>query len=192
MNLHPLSVRLFIALPVPPIYRPILNDWTNMLKGKWSFKRWLHQDDYHITLKFIGNCDFNKALLIKERIRELSSTITPFSLSINGLGTFDNSVSSKILWAGVQGDLQKLHNIHQLIDAEMEQLGFERERNTYRPHITLARNHLQGIITEQQLLLAPTIKENTLSWKAKEIVLYQTHLGKSPAYQPLSIYSLKG
>lgn len=192
MTLQPLKARLFIALPIPPKYRPILNSWSEMLRKKWSFKRWLHPDDYHITLKFIGDCEFKQTLLIKERLKALAPKVSPFNLAIEGLGTFDNNVCSKILWAGVQGELHSLLQLHQQIDAAMEQTGIDTEKNAYRPHITLARNHLDGVITKEQLEMAPTIKEQMLTWQAKEIVLYQTHLGKSPAYQPLSIYPLLG
>lgn len=190
--MQPFQARLFIAIPVPPIYRPILNDWSKLLNGRWNFKRWLHPDDYHITLKFIGECDFHQALAIKEKLKNLVITENPFSLSIEGLGTFDNRTSSKILWAGVQGDLEPLNQLHNRVDKELEKIGFTPEDKMYRPHVTLARNHLNGIIKSDEIVNAPSIKEGVLTWKVNEIVLYQTHLGKSPAYQPLAIYPFEG
>lgn len=192
MTQKPFQARLFIAVPVPPQYRPILKSWSDLLQTKWSFKRWLHPNDYHITLKFIGECDFPQTLKIKEHLKTIAASNSSMSLSIEGLGTFDNNVSTKILWAGVQGELNRLEQLHKQIDTALEKLGFVKEKNTYKPHITLARNYLGGIIDKSEMLKAPTVKDNILNWNANEIVLYQTHIGQSPAYQPLAIYPLQG
>lgn len=121
-------------------------------------------------------------------MKEISSKQRSFTLRIEGLGTFDNRESTKILWAGVDGDLIRLHHLQQEVDQAMEALNFEPEKQRYRPHVTLARNYVNGILTAHELEKAPTLKENLIAWEAKEIVLYQTHLGQSPSYQPIAIY----
>jgi len=186
--MHPIQARLFIAIPVPNPYRSILSAWAEVIKEKWNFKRWLHPADYHITLKFLGECDFTTANQVKKHLKEISGRQHSFTLRIEGLGTFDNRENTKILWAGVDGDLIRLHQLQQEVDQAMETLHFEPEKQRYRPHVTLARNYVNGILTAHELEKAPTLKENLISWEAKEIVLYQTHLGQSPSYQPIAIY----
>lgn len=182
------QARLFIALPIPQQNRVVLNQLSQKLQERWGFRRWLHPNDYHITLKFIGECDFQQALLIKDQLRDISNNIHSFQLRIGKLGTFNNRSSSKILWAGVHGDLLALQSLRNQIEDKMELIGFAKEINTYRPHISLARNYTQGILHKEELLLAPSIKEHTITWTVKELVLYQTHLGITPAYQPLAVY----
>lgn len=166
----------------------MLEQWSEQLRIKWTFKRWLHRDDYHITIKFLGECDYQKANNIKKLLQSIALTSNPFSLSISGLDTFDNKGTSKILWAGVHGQLSELHQLQQHVDHEMQTLGFEKEKNIYQPHVTLARNYTSGLLSKEQLAKAIHIKEDIISWEAKELVLYQTHLGQSPAYQPLAVY----
>ncbi len=183
--------RLFIALPVIPEHRLIVAQWSQALKEKWSFKRWLHTDDYHITIKFLGECNPTAIQLIHARLDDLCQNQSPFTLSISGFGTFDSRESTKILWAGVEGELTKLHQFQSIVETEMEQLGFAIEKNSYRPHITMARNYQGGILTEEQLASMPSLK-NTLSWTANEVILYQTFLGMSPAYHLLASFAFQG
>lgn len=185
------NYRLFIALPIIPEHRLLLEKWSHKLKEKGSFKRWLHPDDYHITIKFLGECNHTIIPMIEKRLIDVCKDLAPFQLSIAGLGAFDSRTNTKILWAGVAGELDKLHQFQSVVEAEMQQLQFDKDKNSYCPHISLARNSLQGVITKEHLKTMPSI-DKTLSWTVKEVILYQTHLGKSPSYEPIARFPFRG
>lgn len=184
------QARLFIAISIPEHIKEVLYRKSQILQQKFSFKRWLHPDDYHITLKFIGECNVTKIPQICKQLEHIVKHQNNFMLNLEDLHCFNNTESSKILWVGVQGDLEDLHKLQKRVDQAMEQIGFPLEQRPYRPHISIARNSLEGIISDQtlnSLVSTHQIKEGTM-WTVTEIALYQTHLGQSPSYEIIATF----
>jgi 2'-5' RNA ligase len=189
--MKPIVNRLFIAMPIHNNIRPILNEWCEQIKEHLPFEKWVHPSDYHITLKYMGEADFLQTQNIKGAIREVTRELNSFRLSIEGIGTFGRTVSPSILWSGLSGDRDSLEQLQMKIEEVVTPLGFQPEHREYNPHVTLARKFIGKVPFEHASLskvLQP--KEGMLQWEAKEVVLYQSHIGRSPMYQPLSVFPL--
>ncbi len=160
------------------------------MKEQLPFKTWVHHEDYHITLVFLGEAPFTKVQDVKTEMKKIAANHPAFTLKLSGLGYFGRQESPRIFWAGVDVSLQ-LTRLQKDIYEACERLGFMLEKRAYHPHMTLARRwggeyeFPQGSLSD---MMQP--KDEHLEMKVENIVLYQTHLNRSPKYQPLSIFSL--
>ena len=180
--------RLFIAISLPPVIKEkiaqICYDWkTNLL-----FRNWVHTEDYHITLFFLGDTEETRIPFIHHELTEIAKTIHPFQLSLSHVGTFGRIHAPRILWLGVEGNLDHLTNLHLQTATAMEELNYMRENRPYQPHITIARkyNDSTSEFPELQSLQGVLPIE---SFQVEQITLYRTELGSQPMYHPVHIFN---
>src|SRR4051812_5839941 len=123
--------RLFVGLEIP---REVAQSLA-MLRGGLPGARWIDPENYHITLRFIGDVDDNIAqevALLLGRVRRGA-----FEIRLDGVTSF-GSKKPRLVVATVNPAAP-------LIEARAEQerlmqrIGFEPEGRKYRPHVTLAR-----------------------------------------------------
>lgn len=186
------KTHLFIAVPVPDSIKQQLNMGCLQIQNHLSFKKWVFPSDYHITLKFLGGVENDKAMKLKPLIGKITSKQSTFSLALEGLNTFGKMGSPRILWTGVKGDLAPLVTLQKNIDESMESLGFISENRPYVPHLTLAKNY-SGKAAFEPIYLEQATKHLSvpLQWDVNEIVLYQTHLGREPMYEPVETFTFE-
>lgn len=177
----------FIALPLPDDAKRQLAAWCEEQKEEYSFRKWVHSQDYHITLKYLGPCSLQTLGSVKQKLASALSSGESFTLAIDGLGTFGRSDSPRILWAGVQGRLTSLHQLQFTVEQAMEEIGFPKEQRPYRPHVTLAK-HFQGQRWDIEALAA-RFSLDLPSWQVSFVVLYRTELGRQPMYVQEAVYS---
>jgi 2'-5' RNA ligase len=184
--------RLFIAAPVGVEQRAGILQHKAALQRKLSFQKWVHPEDLHITIKFLGDSERNTTEQIKALLRELASVHSPFTLGLNKLGVFGKPSSPSILWIGLEGELSVLSSLQAQVETGVELLSFAREERSYSPHITLARRY-QGtqpiskeLLTDAYLEIASIPRQ----WTVEQLVLYRSHLNRQPMYEPLEVFSL--
>ena len=178
--------RLFIAVPLPPdVKRSIKNLYIPQLRNS-SFRSLVHPDDYHITLFFLGATSEHASISIGQALRETAKTSPPFELSVDGTGTFGKPGSPSILWAGVNGEVDRLRSLQKAVAEQVSRIGFTPEERAYSPHISLARKwtsnepyggHIKG-------------QDKPMHFEVTRIVLYQTHLNRKPSYEEVESYPL--
>ena len=123
--------RLFAGLEIPAeISQRLAN-----LRGGLPGARWIDPENYHVTLRFIGDIDGISA----NEIADLMSRVErkPFPVTIRGLSTFGGNKPRAIV-ASVEPSKPLLE-----LQAELERLvrrcGLEPEGRKFTPHVTLAR-----------------------------------------------------
>lgn len=181
----------FLALALPTETKELLYKWREMLEPRLPFKSWVHPEDLHITLAFLGGqASFKQLTAIKKEMPEIAKQHENITLQFNGLGIFGKSDSPRILWAGVE-ESQLLRALQKDVYQACTDLGFTLDKRPFTPHITMARkwnSENPFLPTELKEIVQP--KEDKSIIKAEHFVLYQTHLNRVPKYQPLSIFSL--
>lgn len=123
--------RLFTGLEVPSETAFALS----MLRGGLRNARWIEPENYHITLRFIGDIDDRTADEVAHALSRIHRT--PVEIRLSGLAAFGN---------------RKPHSIHACVapspeiaelQAEQERiiqrLGLPAERRKYIPHLTICR-----------------------------------------------------
>jgi len=123
--------RLFTGLEIPaPVAQSLA-----MMRGGLPGARWLDPENYHLTLRFIGDVDDALA-------REIAGVLTrvhrrPFELRLDGLLSFGGrkprAVVATVTAVAPLMELQAEH------DRLLQRLGLEPEGRKYTPHVSLAR-----------------------------------------------------
>jgi RNA 2',3'-cyclic 3'-phosphodiesterase len=122
--------RLFTALEIPSE----IGQSMALLRGGLPGARWIDPENYHLTLRFIGDIDDGLADEIAGLLGHVARR--RFSLHINGLDSFGGN-KPRVVVAAVQpvAELVELQAEHERI---MQRVGLLPERK-YKPHVTLAR-----------------------------------------------------
>ncbi len=61
---------------------------------------WTHEEDFHITLLFIGQTNSAIFDIIDEPLQDAAFDIKKFNININRLGIFEDYKNPKVLWIG--------------------------------------------------------------------------------------------
>ncbi len=125
-------MRLFVALDLPHALRQSLADLAVGLAGA----RWLPPENYHITLRFVGEVPAHKAEEIDLALATLRGRA--FSLSLAGVGTLEKGGRVTALRAGVERN-PALEHLQNKIETALQRAGLPTERRRFAPHVTLAR-----------------------------------------------------
>jgi RNA 2',3'-cyclic 3'-phosphodiesterase len=128
-------LRLFTGLEIPDDIGQSLS----MLRGGLPGARWIDPENYHVTLRFIGDVDDTIAHEIAsmlERVRR-----EPFEMRVEDLISFGGRKPRAIVATlgptlGPARALMELQAEHERL---MQRVGLEPEGRKYVPHVTLAR-----------------------------------------------------
>jgi len=123
--------RLFTGLEIPQSVAQSLA----MMRGGLPGARWIDAENYHLTLRFIGDIDDALA-------REIAGVLArvhrrPFELRLDGLTSFGGRKPRAVVaTAAPVAPLMELRAEHERL---LQRLGLEPEGRKYTPHVTLAR-----------------------------------------------------
>ena len=123
--------RLFTALEIPADATLSLS----LLRGGLPGARWIDVENYHLTLRFIGDVEGHVADEIASALDRV--TRPAFELALTGVGTF-GSKKPHALWAGVTAS-PELRALHDEIERICQRLGLAADPRKFMPHVTLAR-----------------------------------------------------
>lgn len=187
MNTNP---HYFFAVRLPFQVKENLNNICENIKVDFPFKSWVHKEDYHITLAFLGGVPKDKLALAKENVAARIQNQSSFPLTIDHLGVFGKKESPRIFWAGLEKE-KRLDDLRAKVFRSCTEAGFSLETRPFSPHITLARKWMESRpFSQNDLNRLDLFKENVVNFLANEVVLYQTHLQQVPKYEAISVYKL--
>jgi 2'-5' RNA ligase len=123
--------RLFTGVEIPPEIGEALSS----LRGGLPGARWVEPENYHLTLRFIGDVDdvtAHEVASLLDRVKRGT-----FELRMQGLTSFGGrkpravvaTVSPERALLDVQAEHERL----------LQRMGLEPEGRKYTPHVTLAR-----------------------------------------------------
>jgi RNA 2',3'-cyclic 3'-phosphodiesterase len=123
--------RLFTGLEIPERVAQSLS----LLRGGLPGARWIDAENYHLTLRFIGDVDDNVAHEIAWVMGEVRRK--QFELRLEGLSSFGGR-RPRAVFASVKASppIMELQAEHERL---LRRIGLEPEGRKYTPHITLAR-----------------------------------------------------
>lgn len=181
----------FFAASLPEETKQELHKACLSIEDTFTFNRWVHPQDYHITLAFLGSADEDKLKTAKAFVKESLTGEGRFFLHINQLGVFGKADEPRIFWADTMKE-NRLTTVRDKVYASCVKAGFQLDARPFKHHITLARKWA-GMNTFHPSLLQMNnpFMETSLSFEAKEVVLYKTHLDRVPKYEKVAIFPLK-
>lgn len=124
--------RLFTGIEVPADIAFALS----LKRGGLQGARWIDTENYHITLRFIGDVDHSIAHEVTDALDRLANS-EAFTLRLGHLGSFGGD-KPRALFAGVENNtaLQRLQAAQERV---FQRLGLDPEGRKFVPHVTLAR-----------------------------------------------------
>jgi len=123
--------RLFTGLEIPAD----LTTELALMRGGLTGARWIDVENYHLTLRFIGDIDEPTADAVDEVMAQIRRK--PFTVTLEGLDYFGRDKPRAIV--------AKAQASQQLIELQAEQerllrrIGIPPESRRFVPHVTLAR-----------------------------------------------------
>ncbi len=181
----------FLAVPIEEKQRMILLNWIQNHKSSLPFKSWVHPEDYHITLAFLGDIQQHSKLIeLTKSVNETLKNDFQFEISLKGIDVFGKAESPRILWASVEHS-ESLNHLQTVIVKACEETGFQLDRKPFRPHITLARkwNSVHPFIKFARL--DQVFNDQPSPSVVSSIYLYQTNLDQIPKYEAINIFPLE-
>ena len=190
-------MRLFVALDIDADIRARIADFRNQMRPLAPDVRWVGPETFHVTLQFLG--ETKKLAEIQGALRLVKGP--PVTLAFRDAGFFPAPKSPRVFWVGIESD-QHLQELVKSIAEVLLPLGFERDKGTFKPHLTLARAAsgrprpvpgersapgLHQVRTRVEAL--PPVEFGTMT--AREFYLYESKLSPAGAhYTKLSRYPL--
>ena len=125
-------IRLFIALDLPWELKQHLV----VLCGGIPGARWIASENFHLTLRFIGEVSSVQADEIDHALAAIHAPA--FDLNLAEVGTFSKAGRAAALWVGANRN-PALDHLQTKIETALRRAGLAPERRRFAPHITLAR-----------------------------------------------------
>jgi 2'-5' RNA ligase len=166
-------VRLFVALDLPSSLRTRLSWMAGGLPGA----RWVPPENYHVTLRFIGELPGWRAEEVDHALAGLRAP--GFELQLSGVGTFAKGGKVNALWVGAERN-PALDHLQAKVETALQRAGLEPERRRFNPHVTLAR--MDGVPESK---IASWVQGHNLFRSDKvpveHFTLFRSRLGKEQA-----------
>jgi RNA 2',3'-cyclic 3'-phosphodiesterase len=185
-----MTKRLFIAIDVKP--QLLLSDFYRELKHQLKAEaiKWVDENIFHLTLKFLGETEENRVAGIKQALAEICGSFKPFSFQVKGLGYFGPEQNPRVIFSEIGNDLP-LRDLSRIIDEKLSFIGFEKEEKGFKAHLTYGRVKF----IKNRAEFSRQIKENKGKFlqevKAEEVILYESILKpEGPEYIALFRASL--
>ena len=185
--------RIFVAVDISEDARRKVSVYIADLKNKFPNVKigWDRPEKLHLTLKFLGDSDENQLEQLKIICEQIAGQILNLKLQISETGVFPLPRNARILWLGVNGNVEELQKINAILETECEKIGFKKEKRIYKPHLTIGR------IREPHKAkkLAQTHLENEfepVGFEVSDIVIYESKLQPTGSiYSKFSAFKFK-
>ena len=134
------TVRAFVAIEISLDVRRLAKKTLAPLKRAFPDVKWLEDENFHVTLKFLGpNVPVVELHKLIAALKRACRGVEQFDLVLEGLGAFPNASAPRTLWIGVTDGVDELRELAARIDEEFEKLGYPVEGRAFSPHLTIGR-----------------------------------------------------
>jgi 2'-5' RNA ligase len=173
-------IRAFFGLPLPEVHRGRLQEFLAACAIAAPAFRWSDPHNLHLTIRFIGSVDRDVVEEIASRLEREPGPA--FEVALGGLGTFTRGRLPRVVWLGVPQGIEPLRGLAHRVEALCRAAGLEPETRAFAGHLTLARARPHQGAALPDLPPPPELDP----WRARELVLYSSHLGRAGAvHEPI-------
>lgn len=178
-----MQTHYFIGINIPKAAAKELAE----ARGQWnlqSHKKYTRPQDMHITLLFIGSAEETRLQEAAQALEEISQA--PFDLAINGVKTFGNPQTPRIIYAAI-ADSAPLMELQEKVREITQKFNLSSDQKPFVPHITLAAKWAGGSEMEE----APVFKMPSISFRVEEFSLFRIEPQNMRKYVPQATYRLQ-
>lgn len=148
-------MRTFIAIDIPSVDKIV--HLQHMIMKQFEFDKFnlrpTAKDNFHLTIKFLGEINDSEIKYIIENLRDLK--FEPFQIRFISAGCFPNSDNPRVIWLGLdKPSTEKLNNLYNIISKLLDRINKSidklqnhtaEEKSAFVPHLTIfrPRQHLK-------------------------------------------------
>jgi 2'-5' RNA ligase len=189
-----MGIRSFLAFELPDDMKKVVLLVSGQMQEARLEVRVLRAQSIHLTLVFLGDVRREELDAIRQEVSRTCSDFGPFHVSIKAAGVFPNPRRPNVMWAGIEGDLERMALFRDALEACLLPFGVKQEKRAFRPHLTLGRFRkgargdagLVRFLTEHETLVSPVCRLD-------ELILFKSDLKPSGAvYTRLQAWPLMG
>jgi 2'-5' RNA ligase len=189
-----MEIRSFLAFELPSEIMSILSHALQDMKKTALNVRWLKPGNIHLTVVFLGNVPQENLEAIERSADAVCRRFGLFNISLVGTGIFGSRRNPRVLWGGLDGDIERMSLFRDALQKELAPLGIKQEKRRFRPHLTFGRfkkytrtgSRLDELLSRYKDLKSPTCA-------LKELVLFKSDLKPGGAvYTKLDTWPLAG
>jgi 2'-5' RNA ligase len=167
----------------PPSALDHLGGALRRLRDRPGGPRWAGRETQHVTLAFFGEVPDDHVPVLTDALSDALGVVD-VHLRLAGAGTFPEKGDPRVLWVGVDGDVEKLAALAAAAAGAGRAAGIPIERRPYRPHVTVGR--WAGSARGDRRIAGALGNYAGPHFTAGEIVLMRSHHGSSPHYETVS------
>lgn len=183
-------MRVFVSVPISDEVKHSLVEGLGAVRDCWRHVKWVSPENFHFTLKFLGDLEAETAEKVRERLRTAFAGTKAFDVHLKGFGGFPSLHNPRILWCGVNAGQEKLCALaHQAAHA-LDPLGLPKEAREFKPHLTVGRiragRQMKGALVPDSF-----VKKYFGCFEVKEVCLMRSELNPDGAvYSVLEKYQM--
>lgn len=174
------EVRLFVALSIPEAIKGVIQDAQAELRGAVPEKaaRWTRREQFHLTLKFLGNVPASRVEELAGALRPVCSHSPPLSLRAARIGFFPGARFPRVVWVGVNDLQERLAALWTALQTATQPFTKESAEPEFTGHVTLARVTRLSQAEAMDLARSAFSFENKVfgEWTADQLELMRSEL----------------
>jgi len=185
--------RIFVAVVLAPELREAIGGVRTLLGGASERLRWVPPENLHLTLKFLGEITPAQMGRVVEATREAAQGVTPFAVTLAGLGAFPTARRPRVVWVGVHEGSERLVALAGVLDRALGRRKFPGEARPFQAHLTVARARTGGPPPDLTQALAGAGAPRIGTQEVDALVVMESLLRPSgPIYQEVARERLQG
>lgn len=169
------TIRAFLAVTFPEGITARVGEIVEGLRGVGDV-RWATPEQFHVTLKFLGNLEMNDLPGLVEKVAAAAKTCSPFMVELGGVGAFPSVTRPRVVWLGAGAGSRPLGELARSVEAACAAAGFPHEERPFRAHVTLGRVRSPRDLKVLAKRLQETHVEPLPPFRVAEVVLMQSQL----------------
>ena len=131
-------MRVFFAFELNNEDKEYIHIIQNKMKATVNSGNFTEKNNFHITLRFIGEINEEKIGSLLEVLDDIAANAKPLVFNLNKIGMFDKK-GKKTIWMGSESN-EVLNDIYIDIEKLITDKNFDKEDKVFLPHITLVRS----------------------------------------------------
>ena len=189
-----MAIRSFLAFDLPPEIRRTIARVSGELRQSSLDVRWVKVENIHLTMVFMGDIKTEDITPIGDVVQEVCLNFGPFDVALRGLGSFPNSRNPRVLWIGLDGDLERMSHFRDALQKQLKPFGIQEEKRKFKAHLTLGRfrkHKREGSQLDELILRYHDLSDPVFS--LNELMMFRSDLKPGGAeYTKLELWPLSG
>ncbi len=186
---NPVMLRLFVAISPPEDVKDRIEKAQRQLRGALPGNgvRWTKREQFHLTLKFLGNVAETRVSELTEALRNACASAEPLHLRAEHIGFFPGARVPRVLWVDVHDEKDALPRVQKIVEAGVGKFVAEdtspagRQRSqekAFTGHITLGRiQRIRSSEAETLAKAADDVEDPFFGeWTASHVELIRSEL----------------